>query len=188
MKNNTVTITGVISGPFQPCKIFNDNKHYQTTVTVARLDAVDVLPVIISKNIINPKTDYSGGRVRIRGSFRSYTHKDAAGRSCVAFYIFPADICPAKLEDANAVSITGYVCNPPTVRDDSTDAIITVPRRNGKMDYIPVTAREINAEYLSRLTVGERVSISGRIQPRKYAQDGGTCTTYELYTESIKRA
>ena len=53
---------------------------------------------------------------------------------------------------------------------DIADVLLAVNRGSGKSDYIPCIFWGRNAVYVSRLDIGTKIGISGRVQSRDYTK------------------
>ena len=76
-------------------------------------------------------------------------------------------------KNPNTIVLSGYICKPPIYRTtpfnrEIADILIAVNHAYNKSDYIPCIAWGRNARFVKNLEVGEKVSISGRIQSREY--------------------
>jgi single-stranded DNA-binding protein len=98
----------------------------------------------------------------------------------------------------NYIELCGYVCKPPVFRvtpfnREIADVLIAVNRAYNKSDYIPCIAWGRNARFASHLSVGDKITIVGRIQSREYQkvlEDGSeeTRTAYEISISRISIA
>jgi single-stranded DNA-binding protein len=64
--------------------------------------------------------------------------------------------------------------------------MLAVNRAFGKSDYIPCIAWGRNAQYAARFNVGDRISLTGRLQSREYQKllDNGEYMTRNAYEVS----
>ena len=81
--------------------------------------------------------------------------------------------------------LDGYICREPVYRTtplgrEITDLLIAINRPYGKSDYIPCIAWGRTAQWASRLEVGNRVQLYGRIQSREYKKQGEVRVAYEI--------
>jgi len=80
---------------------------------------------------------------------------------------------PDPSVNPNMIELCGYICKPPVYRTtpfkrEISDILLAVNRAYNKSDYIPCIAWGRNARFVKNIPVGERVSVSGRIQSREY--------------------
>lgn len=178
-ENNKATLTGEIVSNFEFSHEFYGEGFYTATLTSERLSgAKDTIPIMVSERIIDVEADWIGQFVRVSGQFRSY-NKHEGERNHLILSVFVrefegiTDERDFGLEDENLISLDGYICKTPTYRKtplgrEIADILLAVNRPYGKSDYIPCIAWGRNARFASKLEVGTRLQIEGRIQSRKY--------------------
>jgi len=209
-QTNTVTLTGTVTT--EPTQ---DNQFY---LSVPRLSGMaDSIPIVMSEELANTGPDLVKGQlVRISGQFQSY-NKIVGDRSKLMLTVcaqrisavtsdlgrtqgpplHTSHLSPTE-DNPNQINITGYICKAPIYRTtpfnrEIADLLIAVNRTPTKSDYLPAIAWGRNARFSKNLLVGEKVSISGRIQSREYQKrfDDGTIetrTAFEVSINSIERA
>ena len=173
--NNSVEIAGeVVSGPVFDHETFGE-RFYKFFVSAERLSGYkDIIPVIVSERLFNIDNITIGKQLRVFGQFRSFNdHSD--GVNHIVLSVFSQDIEEMEGSDLaiNSIWIDGFICKNPVYRKtpqgrEIADVIIAVNRQYGKSDYIPCIAWGRNARFVSRLQVGNRIRLSGRIQSRVY--------------------
>lgn len=173
--NNSVEISGeVVSGPVFDHEIFGE-RFYKFYISAERLSGYkDIIPVIVSERLFTIDNITIGKRFRVFGQFRSFNdHSD--GGNHIVLSVFSQDIEEMEGGDLaiNSIWIDGFICKNPVYRKtpqgrEIADVIIAVNRQYGKSDYIPCIAWGRNARFVSRLQVGNRIWLSGRIQSRIY--------------------
>ena len=173
--NNSVEISGeVVSGPVFDHEIFGE-RFYKFYISAERLSGYkDIIPVIVSERLFTIDNITIGKRFRVFGQFRSFNdHSD--GGNHIVLSVFSQDIEEMEGGDLaiNSIWIDGFICKDPIYRKtpqgrEIADVIIAVNRQYGKSDYIPCIAWGRNARFVSRLQVGNRIWLSGRIQSRIY--------------------
>ena len=134
----------------------------------------DVVPAIVSDRLTDIGNITVGKRFRVFGQFRSFNdHSD--GINHIVLSVFSQDIEEMEGSDLaiNSIWIDGFICKNPVYRKtpqgrEIADVIVAVNRQYGKSDYIPCIAWGRNARFVSRLQVGNRIRLSGRIQSRVY--------------------
>lgn len=195
MNNNVVNLSGKISAePIFSHQVFGEG-FYETVMEVERLSSQkDMIPITISERLMQEVDLEEGDFLTIEGQFRSY-NKVIDGKSKLMLTVFVRE-CKENLdrEDVNSVELTGYVCKPPIFRTtpfkrEIADVLIAVNRAYNKSDYIPCIAWGRNARFASRLGIGDKVSLVGRIQSREYqkALENGEVETRTAYEISISR-
>lgn len=133
-------------------------------------------------------------RLQVTGELRSFNNKRGDGARLV-ITVFAKDL---SLEDGpglNSVELTGTLCKPPNPRvtpmgRDICDLMLAVGRRYGRSDYLPCICWGVRAREAAALSVGDSVSLSGRIQSRQYIKviDGVPVekTAYEVSVVDMK--
>ena len=173
-KNNKVYIAGeVISEPKLSHNIYDEN-FYEFDIKISRLsDSFDVIPVTISERLMQENSITIGSLIAGNGQFRSY-NKMEDGKSKLILTVFIRDVVPYEEKDnSNFIEITGYVCKEPVYRitpfnREICDVLLAVNRNYNKSDYLPCIAWGKNAKKVNQLSIGDKVSVSGRIQSRTY--------------------
>jgi single-stranded DNA-binding protein len=103
-------------------------------------------------------------------------------------------LAPPDVSDMNRVELCGFVCKEPVYRKtpfdrEIADLLIAVNRSYSKSDYIPCIAWGRSARFCSKLIVGDKVRIIGRIQSRVYQKKhtDGTVEEKVAYELSVIR-
>lgn len=195
MNNNRLQLTGVISKePVYSHEVFGEG-FYETMITVPRLsDQTDTIPVTISDRLISQNGIEVGAKVSIVGQFRSY-NKTEGERSRLLLTAFVRDVVDeSEIENPNQIDICGYICKQPVYRTtpfkrEICDVLLAVNRAYNKSDYIPCILWGRNARFVDTLPVGSKISVSGRIQSRKYVKNLGDDRTEEriAYEVSVSK-
>jgi len=168
---------------------------YYLTLSVPRLSgAEDLLPVTISERLLEGMELTLGSMLSIEGQVRSYNKViEGAGRLLItAFAQRLAELDPHK--NPNLLQLTGTLCKAPAYRTtpfgrEIADLMLAVNRAYGKSDYIPCITWGRSARFSSHLHVGDRVSLSGRLQSRGYQKQlpDGTCLEKVAYEVSVSQ-
>ena len=196
-ENNTTTATGALGELVYDHTILGED-FFTSILSVKRLSgAVDEIPVTIPGKLA--ATADLAVNVTITGQLRSYNKLiDDTNRLIIT--LFAQQITPAMRGDdtQNSVRLTGTLCKQPIYRltpfgREICDFMLAVNRGFGKSDYIPCITWGRNGQWASHLSVGQRVTIKGRLQSRQYNKllDSGECeprTAYEVSAFSIERA
>ena len=179
MTNNTITLSGkVVSQPVFSHEVFGE-KFYEVSLSVKRLSGMeDVLPISVSEHLLGEYLA-EGNDVTIKGQFRSY-NKIIGDRSKLMLTVFARDVMPFDEDvNPNMMELTGYICKQPIYR--------TTPFN--KSDYIPCIVWGRNARFAGNLSVGEHISVVGRVQSRNYQKrlDDDTVVTRTAYEVSVSK-
>ncbi len=193
MSNNQLYLTGtVVREPKYTHEVYGE-AFYETALSVERLShQVDIIPVTISDRLIEARGIRVGEKIRVMGQFRSYNKQDG-DRSRLLLTAFVREILdPDESANPNTIEITGYICKPPVYRTtpfqrEICDVLIAVNRAYNKSDYIPCILWGRNARYVQNMPVGERLTLSGRIQSRVYSKtvDGDRVEERTAYEVSV---
>lgn len=197
--NNRIAAAGKLDGELTLSHEVMNEPFYTGTLQVKRLSgAVDRLPVTIPGKLLACMPPNEGQLLMLTGQVRSYNKVvDGSGRLMVT--LFAQSIAEARESDTlNKVSLVGALCKPPIYRStpfgrEICDMMLAVNRAFGKSDYIPCIAWGRNAQYAARFGVGDRVSLTGRMQSREYQKlmENGeymTRSTYEISAFTLEAA
>jgi len=173
---------------------------YTFDLEVSRLsEASDILPCTISERIMDKEKFTPGQEISISGQIRSYnSYIEEEKRSRLVLTVFARDYEMDDLVVAatnpNEVFLDGYICKPPIYRTtpfgrEIADLLIAVNRSYNKSDYIPCIVWGRNARFGSKLTVGSRIRINGRMQSRGYQKkrDDGEVLEKVAYEVSVSK-
>ncbi len=195
MSNNKLFLCGtIVSQPVFSHEVYGEG-FYELFLEVMRLSSQkDTLPITISERLISEHDLRVGSKISVSGQFRSY-NKIEDGKSRLMLTVFVREIedyAPAK--NPNVIELSGYICKPTVYRTtpfarEICDVLLAINRAYNKSDYIPCIAWGRNARYLRTLKVGDRLSVTGRIQSRTYQKrlPDGTVTERTAYEISISR-
>lgn len=178
MENNTVKICGKIISEFGFSHEAYEKKFYKSFIEVERLsENKDIIPLLISEDILSMKKNFFGEMVMIEGQLRSYSYFDE-GKRHLCIFVFAKKISiitefPIENPKINFVFLNGLISNNPVYRKtvsgrEITDFILSVKRSYGRIDYIPCISWFENARFIENLRIGTRLNIIGRIQSREY--------------------
>ena len=160
---NTLHLSGKVVGtPVVGHEAFGE-KFYYLTLGVPRLSgAQDLLPVTLSERLLDGAMLSDGDTLAIDGQVRSY----------------------------NQIQLTGTLCKAPAYRTtpfgrEIADMMLAVNRAYGKSDYIPCITWGRSARFAAKLDVGDKITLTGRLQSRAYQKqmpDGSVIekTAYEV--------
>ncbi len=186
---NQITIRGTL---FRLPELSHENhgkQFYRFLLEVPRLSGtVDLLPVVVREDVLN-QVDLSGGMsLTVQGQIRSHNNHNPTGQRLLIF-VYATSIEACDEEPANEVCLTGALCKPPVFRKtplgrEICDIMLAVPRAYRRSDYLPCILWGRTAQEISQLTVGDSITLSGRMQSRQYRKvtpDGEEIrTAYEI--------
>ena len=194
--NNKVYLSGTIeSEPVFSHELYGEG-FYEFTLRVPRLSEQSaVIPITISERLLGEKNLVKGTKISFYGQFRSF-NKLVGEKSKLMLTVFVRDFLDEDEEaNPNVTELTGYVCKQPMYRTtpfnrEICDLLIAVNRAYDKSDYIPCIAWGRNARFVKEMAVGQKLSLSGRIQSREYTKklpDGSSeiRVAYELSVNKI---
>ena len=197
MENNKVFLAGeVMDEPTFSHEMFGEG-FYEFNLKVKRLsDSFDILPVTISERLLGDEVAV-GNKIAVSGQFRSY-NKLEDDKSKLMLTMFIREILPYDENlNPNHIEITGFVCKEPVYRTtpfkrEICDLLIAVNRNYNKSDYLPCIAWGRNARFVKNFEVGDKLTVSGRIQSREYQKkldndEIVTKTAYEVSLSKIAR-
>lgn len=194
MDNNKATLSGIITEkPVFSHDVMGEG-FYETKIEVKRLsDQVDVIPITISERLLTDSKIGEGSEVCLTGQFRSYNISDGI-KSRLILSFFVREVVDERVENPNVIEINGYVCKEPIYRTtpfnrEICDMLVAVNRAYNKSDYIPCIAWGRNARFAKNLSIGSKVTISGRIQSRVYQKQlpDGEVEVRTAYEVSVNR-
>ena len=166
-------------------------KFYRFPISVRRLSGqVDTLPVVTPLEPIAQLLPLTGQQLLLEGQLRSFNNRSGSG-SRLVITVYPRILIPTEEDDLNSIQLTGVLCKPPILRRTPLgrcicDMMLAVNRRCGRADYLPCIAWGQIAMITGSMTVGETLSIEGRVQSRQYTKViDGTAFERTAYEVSI---
>lgn len=193
--NNKVYLCGkVVNEPVFSHEIYGEG-FYDINLEVQRLsEQNDIIPITVSERLFKDKNLHIGSTIAVLGQFRSY-NKLVDNKSKLILTVFVREICdPIEGLNTNIVELVGFVCKEPVFRTtpfrrEICDMLLAVNRAYNKSDYLPCIAWGRNARFVSELSVGQKVYLTGRIQSREYQKktdNGVECkTAFEVSINKI---
>lgn len=196
-ENNKVLLIGSIEQEPEYDHSIYDEGIYKLLLKVERKsENFDMIPILVSERLMNLSLLKQGTKIKITGKFNSF-NKHEGFKSKLILYVFAKDIEIVDVDtfDVNSIYLKGYLCKEPIYRKtplgrEITDILVAIDRNYNKSDYIPCIIWGRNAKYIhNNYTVGNIVSVEGRIQSRQYnkQQSDGTCITNTAYEISVSR-
>lgn len=190
---NTLHLSGkVIGTPVVGHEAFGE-KFYYLTLGVPRLSgAMDHLPVTLSERLLDGAMLGDGDPLAIEGQVRSYNKIiEGAGRLLITAFA-QRIVQPDERENPNQIQLTGTLCKAPAYRTtpfgrEIADMMLAVNRAYGKSDYIPCITWGRSARFAAKLSVGDRIQLTGRLQSRAYQKQmpDGTVVEKTAYEVSV---
>lgn len=185
-KNDVVLISGTVSGEVKFDHETYGEKFYRFTVSLIRNSGTeDRLPCLIPERLYDKGMIKPGARVKLSGQFRSYndrTEWEKEGKSHLVLNVYIKEIealygCSGLF--FNEIYLKGFLCKAPVYRitpkgKEITDCLVAVNLPYGKSAYIPCICWGAVARRAGRLSVGEEIELSGRIQSRVYQRENET--------------
>lgn len=172
----------------------HQNHHasfHRLILSVPRLSGYsDLLPVLLPSHLAQEICQ--GDTLRLYGQLRSFNNKSGTGNRLV-LSMHAQTVLPATGSPSNHIVLCGALCKPPILRRtplgrNICDLMLAVPRQYGRADYIPAIAWGELAAKTAALTVGDVVSLEGRMQSRQYQkQQGESFTTHTAYEVSVMK-
>ena len=195
MNNNRVFLTGkVATEPKFSHETFGE-AFYEIDLEVERLSQnIDIIPITISEKLMTGNLIQVGNVISIKGQFRSYNKSDET-RSHLMLTVFVREVTTEQKDmPTNMISLDGFICKNPIYRTtpfkrEICDVLIAVNRAYNKSDYLPCIAWGRNARFIKDATVGDKVSLVGRIQSRVYQKklEDGNVEDRVAYEVSVGR-
>lgn len=183
---NDVLLEGIPSSQPEWSHENHGTQFYRFFLQVSRLSGTpDTLPVLLPEALL-PQVQNQA--LRVQGQLRSFNNRSGVG-SRLVLTVYAQTLTPGTGELCNHIALSGSLCKAPIFRRTPLgrsicDVMLAVPRRYGRADYLPVIAWGQLAAQVSRLRVGDPLSLEGRIQSRIYQKvtDAGTQerTAYEV--------
>lgn len=186
---NSIIIRGVM---VQLPKFSHENhgrQFYRFSLEVQRLSgAVDILPVVIEKQLLDTVDPTAGSMITVTGQIRSYNQRKDGTRHLLIF-VYATGMVAEDGPPENQVCLTGTLCRDPNLRRtplgrEICDVMLAVKRPFHRSDYLPCILWGRTAFVLSSCRTGDTISIQGRLQSRIYTkltEDGPhEHTAYEI--------
>lgn len=172
---NQITLRGTL----RELPVFSHENHrknfYRFFLEVPRLSgALDTLPVIAEEAVLC-NMDLSGGSMlTVTGQIRSHNIREN-GKRRLSIFVFATEITVEDGEPINTVLLDAAICREPTYRRtplgrEICDVMLAVPRAFHRADYLPCILWGKIASEASACSVGDHISINGRLQSRIYTK------------------
>lgn len=174
---NFVQLCGTAAGEPTPSHENHGQQFCRFPFAVRRLSGqTDTLWVIATMDQLRKLLPLTGRRLAVDGQLRSFNNKSGRG-SRLVISVFAQLLVPAgeEDEDRNRIALRGVICKPPVLRRTPlgrciSDMMLAVNRRYGRADYLPCIAWGQVAMITGNMSVGEALSLEGRVQSRAYTK------------------
>ncbi|MDR2357522.1 MAG: single-stranded DNA-binding protein [Oscillospiraceae bacterium] len=168
---------------------------YTFPLDIARLSgATDRINIVAAESgvVSLGVTDFARRDLDVTGELRSFNSTRRPGSKLV-ITVLAKTLAFARGADRNYIALTGALRKPPVIRrtplgSTICDLLLAVPRRAGRCDYLPCIAWNRTARLAAELSVGDSISLEGRIQSRKYMKTEGEISTERTAFEVSIRA
>lgn len=181
--------------------VYSHSNHgrqfFRFELEVLRLSgAIDRLPVLVPKYLLEQCPIEEGNAVQIRGQIRSFNNRCGSGRKLV-ISVLAEELIPSCEAHENRVSLRGVICKEPIYRRtplgrEICDIMLAVNRAYHRADYLPCILWGRCAQEAAVLPVGSVLELEGRLQSRDYIKmiDGTPQqrTAYEISAITAQQA
>lgn len=173
INNNYAEISGILTALPRFSHENRGERFYIMQVAVQRLSGTfDTINVIIREKLLQTIILTEGIPLHIFGQLRSYNNKSETGAKLVVS-LFARELTTEPCEPRNDILLKGTICKHPNFRTtplgrEICDFMLAVNRRYSKSDYLPCIAWGQKAREISQKTVGDTITVNGRLQSRKY--------------------
>lgn len=173
---NKVFLNGTVKIPPIYSHSLGNKDFYKMYIAVERKsNNVDIIPVVLQETDIALASLVIGQPISITGDIR---------KKCVyAKYISECE--KADFENNNKVELEGTVCKLPYYKQlkdgkELSEFAIEVQINKHKTTFVNVLVWGLNGYCASKLQIGEKVQIVGRMQSREYEINNKKLTAYEV--------
>lgn len=193
--NNVAIVYGTIAEEFRYSHNVFGEKFYTSFVEVQRNSGeIDKIPIMVSERLVDVGCIWTGEYVFIEGQFRSFNKSDGKNKRLILHIFIQEFLCINENIYKNIIELDGFICKSPEYwkkefRMEVCNLLIAVNRKYRKSDYIPCVCWGRNARFASKLDIGTRIKIRGRIQSREYYKEisDGYSERRTAYEVSIQR-
>ena len=172
---NTITLRGQLHSLPEFSHENHDKSFHRFLLEVPRLSgAVDILPVIASRELLLGLDPTAGDMLTVTGQIRSHNRRTETARHLLIF-VFATSVCVEHGEPVNDCILEGTLCREPVYRRtplgrEICDVMLAVPRAFRRADYLPCILWGRTAQEVSACHVRDRIRICGRLQSRGYTK------------------
>ncbi len=180
---NKLTLAGEVSSSVEYSHESHESKFFTFKIKSRRLSGTyDEINVLARESLIPEGGLFMGDFISISGEVRSFNKKSET-ESHLIISAFALEITPLPYEHyENSLTLCGTICKAPVLRRtplgrEICDIMLAVNRRYGRSDYLPLVSWGKNAEISGELSVGDIITVTGRLQSREYVKT--TCNGEE---------
>ena len=172
---NSITLRGTLLELPRFSHENHGREFYRFTLEVPRLSgAVDLLPVVAEKSLVDTIDPCAGSMLTVTGQIRSHNQRSDGTRHLLIF-VFAATVVAEDGEPINDVMLEGLLCREPTFRRtplgrEICDAMLAVPRAFRRADYLPCILWGRTAQEAAACHTRDCLRIYGRLQSRIYTK------------------
>lgn len=172
---NQITLRGALASPPAFSHENHGRQFYRFLLEVPRLSgAVDILPVIAERSLLEGTAIEEARWVRVMGQIRSHNQR-SDGRRHLMIFVFASSIVCEGGDPLNEVLLEGFLCREPTYRRtplgrEICDVMLAVPRAFQRADYLPCILWGSTAQEAAMCHTRDKITISGRLQSRIYTK------------------
>ena len=172
---NTITLRGQLHSLPEFSHENHDKSFHRFLLEVPRLSgAVDILPVIASRELLLGLDPTAGDMLTVTGQIRSHNRRTETARHLLIF-VFATSVCVEHSAPVNDCILEGTLCREPVYRRtplgrEICDVMLAVPRAFRRADYLPCILWGRTAQEVSACHVRDRIRICGRLQSRGYTK------------------
>ena len=193
--NNVAIVYGTIAEEFRYSHNVFGEKFYTSFVEVQRNSGeIDKIPIMVSERLVDVGCIWTGEYAFIEGQFRSFNKSDEKNKRLILHIFIQEFLCINENVYKNIIELDGFICKSPEYWKkefgmEACNLLIAVNRKYRKSDYIPCVCWGRNARFASKLDIGTRIKIRGRIQSREYFKEisDGYSERKTAYEVSIQR-
>ena len=195
-ENNIVRLVGTAAGRPELSHESRGEAFYRLPLAVRRLSGTeDEIPLLLRRRQLEGLELQEADKLCVTGELRSFNNRSGEGARLV-ITVFVRTLAFCDEADENYVQLRGALCKPPKLRRtpmgrDICDLMLAVNRRCGRSDYLPCICWGQPAREAAEWAVGTHLTLSGRIQSRRYIKmtEVGALerTAYEVSAAQIER-
>lgn len=170
---NYVELWGIADGQPEFSHENHGESFYRFPLRVERLSGQTDTPLILMPQSLPECAQIvPDAPLRVVGQLRSFNNRSGVGRRLV-ISVLAQSLEVGDGSHFNRILLSGVLCKPPVLRRTPLgrsicDVILAVNRRYGRADYLPCIAWGQTAAQVAALSVGDRLSLEGRVQSRRY--------------------
>lgn len=194
--SNYIRLCGAMAGRPAYSHSSRGQEFYTFPLEVMRLSGNgDVINVIARPELLTAVEVEEHAHICVEGEVRTFNNRHGEGARLV-ITVFARRLYLTDEPDENTVTLAGTLCKEPNLRctpmgRDICDLMLAVNRHYGRSDYLPCICWGVTARQSAEWTVGTRVTLTGRLQSRKYIKltDDGAVekTAYEVSVTEISQ-